>query len=55
MAGDGGGELAYVDHGPLNEGPWGKDVMRLRKEDNLKVLKEYGVNAGSEEYTPNNV
>ena len=31
MAEDGGGgELASVDHGPLNEGPWEKRVKNMK-------------------------
>ena len=26
---EGGGELPSVDHGPLNEGPWGKNWYKI--------------------------
>ena len=51
MAGDGGDELASVDHGPLNEGPWEK-VSEFKKnpfeppKDRIMVKKLDYVNNG---------
>ena len=36
MAEDEGGELASVDHGPLNEGPWEKGETHSNTEGGQK-------------------
>ena len=37
MAEDEGDELPSVDHGPLNEGPWGKNEAYFAKTESEKM------------------